>query len=59
MYLGVDIFVNKSSTVMLADLRPELIAWEIFLSDEPWIGHSGDDKDDGPCLNEALLQVDS
>ena len=27
-----------------------------FLHDELWIGHSGDDKDDDPCLNQTLLQ---
>ena len=29
----------------------------IFLHDKPWIGDSGDDENDNPCLNEALLQV--
>ena len=30
---------------------------KFFWRDKPWIGHSGDDEDDDPCLSEALLQV--
>ena len=29
----------------------------IFFCNEPWIGHSGDDEDDDPCLSDALLHV--
>ena len=30
---------------------------KFFWRNEPWIGRSGDDEDDDPCLSKALLQV--
>ena len=64
-YLGVDIFVNKTSTctVMSADLRPKpgeahmAVAHLFARQTYRGFGHSGDDEDDDPCLSEALLQV--
>ena len=57
--LGVDIYVNKRSTVMSVDHVYEPIAWEIFLCNKLWIIESGDDENNDPCLNKALLQVTS
>ena len=53
-YLGVDIFVNKTSTVMSVDLYvPSQSHKMIFCV----MNHGLDDEDDDPCLSKTLLQV--